>query len=241
MRKEGGVTMIDFHTHILPGMDDGSASVEQSIAMLQEEAKQGVKVVVATPHFYPEDESVEAFLARRAKAEDELRKEIEKHQDLPQVVVGAEVYYFTGISDSEILQKLTIGDSRYVMVEPPLAPWAERVYRELDGIVLQQGLVPIVAHVDRYIRPFHIYKIPERLMAMPLLVQASGEFFENKRTKRIALKMLKKGQIHLLGSDAHNMAERAPNLGTATDIIREKLGEEVLEVLSQNSMAILKI
>lgn len=232
--------MIDFHTHILPGMDDGSRSLEQSVAMLREAKSQGVEWIVATPHFYPEDESVESFLERREKAEAALRKEMAKHEDLPQVVVGAEVYYFTGISDSDILQKLTIGDSRYVMVEPPLSPWPERVFRELEGIVLQQGLIPIVAHIDRYVRPFRTYKIPERLSAMPLLVQASGEFFLDKRTKNMALRMLRKGQIHLLGSDAHNMEERCPNLGQAAEVIRKKLGEDLLEEISQSSRELLR-
>ena len=221
--------MIDFHSHILPGMDDGSQSVAESIAMLREEAKQGVTTVVATPHFYPENESVDAFLTRRAQAETVLRKEMEKHKDLPKVLVGAEVYYFTGISDSDILQKLTIADSRYIMVEPPLAPWPERIYRELEGIVLQQGLLPIVAHIDRYVRPLRTYKIPERLAELPILVQASGQFFLEKKTRNMALRMLSKGRIHLLGSDAHNMEDRAPNLGPAVAAIKAKLGEPGLE------------
>lgn len=231
--------MIDFHTHVLPGMDDGSRSAAESVAMLREAKAQGVTLIVATPHFYPEDESVESFLARRDRAEAALREEMEKHQDLPRLAVGAEVYYFTGISDSDILQKLTIGSSRYVMIEPPLSPWPERVFRELEGIVLQQGLVPIVAHVDRYIRPFRTYKIPQRLAAMPLLVQASGEFFLTKGTRSMALRMLRNGQIHLLGSDAHNMENRAPNLGAAAAVIRGKLGEALLEGIERNGKEIL--
>ena len=225
--------MIDFHSHILPGIDDGSQSVEQSIAMLQEEAKQGVTLVVATPHFYPEDESVDAFLTRRDQAEALLRREMEKHENLPQLVVGTEVYYFTGISDSDILQKLTIGNSRYVLIEPPLAPWPDRIYRELEGILLQQGLMPVVAHIDRYIRPFHSRKILQQLARLPIMVQASGEFFLNKKTRNMALRMVKAFRIQILGSDAHNMAERAPNLGPAISLIKEKLGEEALEYIRE--------
>ena len=232
--------MIDVHTHILPGMDDGSASVEQSISMLLSAAAQGVTTVVATPHFYPEDEAVESFLARRDKAEAALRLEMEKYENLPELAVGAEVYYFTGISDSNILQKLTIAGSRYVLIEPPLAPWPERVFRELEGIVLQQGLIPVVAHVDRYLRPFHKDKIPEKLAQLPVLVQASGEFFLQRRTMRKALRMLKKGQIQLLGSDAHNMAQRRPNLGPAATLIRKKLGEAILEDIRNNSLEMLQ-
>ena len=60
--------IIDFHSHVLPGIDDGSKSVEQSIAMLKREAEQGITHVVATPHFYPQEDRPEKFLRRREKA-----------------------------------------------------------------------------------------------------------------------------------------------------------------------------
>ena len=69
---------IDFHTHILPGIDDGSASVEESIELLKAEAAQGITKVVATPHFYANYDSPERFLERRAKAKVLLDEEIKK-------------------------------------------------------------------------------------------------------------------------------------------------------------------
>ena len=65
----------DFHTHVLPGMDDGSASLSESIAMLREAFQQGITHVVATPHFYPQKDSPEEFLRRRQVAEDRLREQ----------------------------------------------------------------------------------------------------------------------------------------------------------------------
>lgn len=231
--------MVDFHTHVLPGIDDGSQSVEQSIAMLRQAAEKGVTTVVATPHFYRERESVESFLERRAQAEALLRQELEKHEDLPRVIVGAEVYYFPGISNSASLQKLTIGNSRYVMIEPPLPPWNDRVFRDLEKILLQQGLIPIVAHIDRYIRPFHTYGIPQKLSGMTLVVQASGGFFQDKKTQNMALRMLKKGGIQLLGSDMHSDQHRTQDIPAAAEVIRKKLGDTVLEEIFQNSKRIL--
>ena len=93
--------LIDFHSHILPGIDDGSKALEMSIQMLRMEAQQGIGHVVATPHFYPQYDTPERFLRRRAAAEIALREEMQKHTDLPALSVGAEVYYFSGISDSE--------------------------------------------------------------------------------------------------------------------------------------------
>ena len=84
----------DFHSHILPGIDDGSTSVEESIALLRMEAEQGVEHVVATPHFYPNYQSPEEFLQKRADAELKLRREMEKYEGLPRLV-WAQKYIFS--------------------------------------------------------------------------------------------------------------------------------------------------
>ena len=84
----------DFHSHILPGVDDGSTSLEESLAMLTLEAEQGVRHVVATPHFYAHHDTPEAFLSRRAAAEAMLREALKDHPELPGFTVGAEVYFF---------------------------------------------------------------------------------------------------------------------------------------------------
>ena len=96
-------TVTDFHSHILPGIDDGSASLQESIAMLKMEAEQGIRHVVATPHFYPRHDSPERFLSRRDDAEARLREEMEKYPWLPSLEIGAEVYFFRGISESDVL------------------------------------------------------------------------------------------------------------------------------------------
>ena len=86
--------MIDFHCHILPKMDDGSDSINTSLAMLREEHTQGVNRVVLTPHFYCEEESIEAFLQRRKKAFSALQTAISDHphaDDIPELCLGAEV------------------------------------------------------------------------------------------------------------------------------------------------------
>lgn len=217
--------IIDFHSHILPGIDDGSSSVEESIAMLQKEAKQGICHVVATPHFYPQQDKPERFLERRAKAEFILRQEMERYDGLPELSVGAEIYYFSGISRSDVLKELAIDHGRCVLIEMPQPPWTEKMYQELVDIYERQGLTPILAHIDRYIRPFHTYKIPERLEQMPVLVQANASFFLNASTQRMALRMLRKDQIQLLGSDCHNLSSRAPNLGPAVRVIRDRLDQ----------------
>ena len=233
--------MIDFHTHILPEVDDGSDSLETSIAMLRAEAAQGIQRVVATPHFYAQHDTPEKFLVRRAEAECRLREEMAKYPGLPELSIGAEVYFFPGISNSDILQELTIDKKRCIIVEMPMSAWTDRMFRELEGIYTKQGLTPIVAHVDRYIAPFHTHRIPQRLQELPVLVQANADFFLHRSTKRMALRMLREEQIHLLGSDCHDLTGRKPNLGDAVEVISRSLGADILEHIQLHQKEVLHI
>lgn len=229
----------DFHTHVLPGMDDGSGSVSESIAMLREAFLQGITHVVATPHFYPQKDTPEEFLRRRQIAEDRLREQMARETDLPSLSVGAEVYFFPGMSNSDTLSLLTIGKNRYIMLELVNSPWSEYIYQEVQGIYEKQGLTPIIAHVDRYIRPFRTYGIPYRLEELPVLVQANADFFLNRRTASLALRLLKSDRIHLLGSDCHNLSDRAPNMGNAAQVIARRLGAEALERIGSYEQVVL--
>ena len=232
--------IVDFHSHILPGVDDGSACLEESIAMLRMEAEQGIRYVVATPHFYAQHDSIEDFLERRAEAELRLREEMAKYENLPGLAVGAEVYYFRGISQSDVLQKLTIGHNPFCMIEMPMATWTDTMYRELERIYRDQGIRPIVAHVDRYFSRFRTFGIPEKLEELPVLVQANASFFNGSSSSR-AMKMLRKRQIHLLGSDCHNTHSRQPNLGKAVERIKKHAGMEMLEYIVEYQHDVLGI
>ena len=119
---------VDFHSHILPGVDDGSKSVEESLELLRMEAQQGIRHVLATPHFYASHDTPERFLKRRAAAWEKLRAAMANEPGLPEVTLGAEVYYFNGISDSDVLKELTIGKKRFILIEMPLPPWTDRMY-----------------------------------------------------------------------------------------------------------------
>lgn len=231
----------DFHSHILPGIDDGSASLAESIEMLRAEAEQGIGHVVATPHFYPRYDDPETFLTRRDAAEAALREEMAKNTGLPQLTVGAEVYFFRGMSQSDLLPRLTIGGKKCILIEMPPTPWSEDIYREVEQIWEKQGIIPIIAHIDRYIRPWHTYGVPKRLEKMPVFVQANAEFFLNRSTASLAMRMLRRDQIQLLGSDCHDLTDRKPNLTGAVQMIRQKLGEEAIRRIRQYEETCLNI
>ena len=233
------MAVTDFHSHILSGMDDGSASQEESLAMLRLAAAQGIDHVIVTPHFYPRHDSPDRFLARRDLAMARLREAMGDETELPQITLGAEVYFFRGMSESDQLSQLMIEGTNCILIEMPVSPWTEDMYQELEEIWARRGILPIVAHIDRYIRPLCTHGIPERLSQLPVLVQANAEFFIDRRTAGMALRMLRADKIHLLGSDCHNMNTRKPNLDAALQRIRSKLGEAALQRIVKHEQEIL--
>ena len=106
--------MIDFHTHVLPGMDDGAADEETSLGMLRLCTEQGVDTVFATSHFYADEEDPASFLKRRAEAFRRLREAYaaggNDAGEIPTLLPGAEILYFPGLSDCEELKPLALGD-----------------------------------------------------------------------------------------------------------------------------------
>lgn len=218
--------MIDIHCHILPGMDDGSQSLTESLSMLKACAAQGIRWIAATPHFYAWENGPEEFLRRRAAAAQRLQTVC--RPGLPRLKLGCELYYFEGISRCEALDALRLEDTRLLLLEMPLTRWTKRMLREIWEIQNRQGIVVLLAHMERYLR-WQEPEVWDALLDWGVLNQCNAEFFLRWSTRRRALRMLREGRIHLLGSDSHNMAKRPPRLGAALDVLdlreRELLNE----------------
>ena len=122
----------------------------------------------------------------------------------------------------------------------PYELWTDHMYRELEDICIRQSLTPIVAHVDRYLGWPETLGVPKKLSKLPVFVQVNTNFFLLPRTRGRALRMLKRGQIQLLGSDCHNLTDRAPNLGDAVSRIQKKLDEPVMDYLLAAQSAVMK-
>lgn len=229
--------MIDFHSHVLPNVDDGSRSVEESIQLLKMLAKQGAKTVCATPHFIAVDESPEAFFIKRQKALDALLPELS--DDLPEIRVGAEVLYFSGISHLKGLSRFCIEGTRFLLLEMPFSVWNEHIVKEVLELSCSGEFQLILAHIERYL-PDMPKELFSQLLEYDVIMQSNASFFLNFRTKRKALKMLRDGEIHLIGSDCHNIRSRHPKLAAARAVISRKLSEEFLEFYDERAQRFLE-
>ena len=121
----------------------------------------------------------------------------------------------------------------------PESPWSDRMYQEISDLHKNHGLTPIIAHVERYFSPFRTYGIPEKLAEMPVMVQSNANFFLRSGTRRMALNMLSKHKIHLIGSDCHNLTSRPPNLAEAVQVIEQKIGPSALRWIESNQDRVL--
>lgn len=216
--------MTDFHSHILPGVDDGSKSIEESLLMLELLSNQGINRVVATPHFYANDESVEEFLERRQKAFDLIS---ESSTVIPQVVQGAEVKFYDGISRLKDLKSLCIQGTNLLLLEMPFNKWTEYTVRELIDISSDGRVTVVLAHFDRYLS-FQKSDVWYRILDSGILLQMNADYINNFFSRQKALSFFKKGAVHFIGSDCHNMNNRVPEIGKAIDILEKKLGNQYM-------------
>ena len=218
--------MIDFHSHILPGIDDGSKDTVMSLKMIRELYRQGVDTVCATSHFYATQRSPSHFLERRQEAWEALEPLLP--DVAPDIILGAEVLYFPGISRMRELPDLCFEGTNILLLEMPFHTWSDYYIREVKELAHSGEFTLVLAHIERYYfkQPVSVW---DDFLDLDILMQSNADFFLPFGTRRKALKLLKEERIHLLGTDTHNLTTRAPRLAEAREMIEKHLGEKVLD------------
>ena len=222
--------MIDFHSHILPGIDDGSRDPQMSVRMIRALRKQGVDTLCATSHFYATQRTPSHFLERREEAWEALQPVLP--EDAPEILLGAEVLYYPGITHMAELPNLCLEGTDLLLLEMPFHTWSDYYIREVKELANSSELTIVLAHIERYYfkQPVSVW---DDFLDLDIIMQSNAEYFLPFRARRRALKLLRDGRIHLLGSDAHNMTTRAPHMAEAREMIRKHLGEETLEEIDE--------
>lgn len=237
--------VIDFHSHILPGIDDGSKSCAMSLEMLKAMKEQGVDFVVASPHFYYLRQNYESFMLKRENSYKELQNAIfnaglEEGKTVPKILLGSETAYAFEIEKYEKLDSLCIEGTNALILEMPFTEWSMKEIDALADIIYTRNLTIVIAHIERYLQ-VEPQKILQALFELPVYIQMNAGQFIPLFGRKIVLKYFKNNQAHLLGSDAHNMEDRAPNIDSARKIIKNKLGQEKLNEIDETGKKILNI
>ena len=219
--------MIDFHSHILPQIDDGSKSYDETIEMLEEAKNAGFEKIISTSHY------IEKYYEINEEQRLQLLKNI-NFQDI-KLYLGSEIYV-----TNEIVQLLkdkkasTINNSRYVLYELPMHSKnindKEIIYR-----LVENGYVPIIAHPERYSYVQEAPEYVEELAEMGALFQSNygsiiGMYGE--KAKKTVKKLLKQNLIHFLGSDVHRPEQIYPKISKILKKLNKIVSQEKLEELT---------
>lgn len=223
-------------------MDDGAATAKLSLEMLRKQAEQGVRVVVLTPHFYRERENVEHFLSRRARAMARLQAAVDalpeaEREQLPRLVLGAEVAWRPNMRHWEQLEQLCIGSTCNMLLELPHTRWNDQVLNTIYNL-LNQGITPVLAHLERYFQPGRRTAV-EHIMSMGVPVQISTGALQRPVAGRRLARFVGRERNVVLASDCHNMTSRMPNMAAGVERLRQKLDQETVEEILQRGMQLI--
>lgn len=202
-------------------MDDGSRDLDESLALVGMQRSQGIDTIVATPHFYANDESVDSFLKRREHAHDKLISAL-PYEDLD-LRLGAEVRYYPGISRMSGLSQLRVDGKGILLVEMPMSNWGRSAIDELSGMSRHGDLM--LAHVDRYFK-FVSMDVWWELHNVGIMMQLNADAFVSLASRHKAISFLKNGLCQVVGSDCHNLTTRPPKIDIAYKMIEKKFSDE---------------
>ncbi len=224
---------VDLHTHLLPAIDDGPASLDETIALLRLAHEQGTRALVATPHmFLPPWDLREPEMVRVAF--DDTVSQLDALSGLPGSEFLGELSLHLGAENSlspEFLEALaarrvvSIAGGLYLLIE--ISPYFSSSM--LDAAVervLRAGFVPVLAHVDRHPELVRNPARLARLVAMGMIVQLNASSLRGPSPLvRDALALLDARLVHVIASDAHDTGRRPPDLRQAADVLGRRFGE----------------
>jgi protein-tyrosine phosphatase len=227
--------LIDIHTHILPGIDDGARNINESLEILRELINQGVTEVIATPHIITGVyNNTKKIIDKKI---EKLKSEIIANKLPIKLYKGAELYYEPNIIEKTKQEELNLAGSKYILIESDLQRFPDNFEETLYQFQVA-GYVPILAHAERF-TPFlndfnHLIDIANR----GILVQInSGSFFGDygENVQKLAHKILQTGCVHFIASDVHGPKKRPIMLKEVYQFLSENYTEDLAKLLLEEN------
>lgn len=233
---------IDLHCHVLPGLDDGAQTMEESLTMLRQAEKAGFSGLIMTPHHHirrgmASPEQIKAALAV-------MQEHIDAEGLSLRLYPGNELYYahdsVEKLSRGEVL---TLAGSNYVLTEFSFGATFQEIRQGLLELS-QAGYYPVLAHIERYECMTDAPQLCGELYDMGVYIQVNAGSFlgdAGRKPKKLVSMLLKEDLIHFVGTDAHDTKKRSPEIERCVKYIKKKAGEETVErLLRKNAQAVLE-
>lgn len=238
---------MDIHSHIIPGVDDGSQSMNESVKMIEQAYAENVRVIIATPHFGVRNPDYNDKVA--VSRLNELKKIVDRKFPGMKLFMGNELYYSVGTLES--LQKKwarTLGGTNYVLIEFSTDVEYEKIAKAVEEM-RWNGYWPIIAHAERYQCLVEDMDLAEQLVRNGAYIQINARTFMRTKKKRDkkkrffleqnrewSMELLKKGLVHFIASDCHSTGTRRPVYESAVKEIIDQGGEGELRAIVKTNI-----
>ena len=220
--------MIDIHSHILYGCDDGAKTIEESLELLKAEKRQGVDLVYFTPHFHTEKNNLEEYSLLIKEHYNNLLLKTNT-PEYPKIKTGFEVHYFSGMKNCDCLDKLALSGTNLILTELDFFNITEDVIEEICEFSWYTGYIPVLAHIERYHKFPGFKKLLKEIKKNKVYCQITAASFLNKNIfKKEAFKLLKEGYVNFIASDTHSLEKRPPKIKEAFEEISKKCGKDII-------------
>lgn len=220
------MAIIDMHCHILPGVDDGSQNMKTTLKMLQIAAEEGITHMVATPHYKQGRHNVSPETA--AKLVGDVQNLADENNLGITILQGNEIMFFSDLGeDFEAGKFTTMNGSRYLLIEFYPDEDYVRIRNAVDA-TQNMGLIPVLAHVERFMVLRKDPKKVEELKRSGAMIQINASSVAGEQgfgTKQFVKKLLKDEIVDFIGTDAHHYENRAPRIQKCAEYLYKKFDE----------------
>ena len=200
----------DFHCHILPGIDDGAADLDVSRGLLQMQAAQGVRTVIATPHYRHHQQSVRRFLENRQAAYEEVAAHA--FDGMPHILLAAEVALERNLSEVKDIAALGCAEMNTLLIELPLfESYHKWMAEEIEEISYRTRKQIMIAHLDRYVDMYSTKDYADILNIPDAIFQFNLSTFSDRKAKKLLKQLVKDEYPLVFGTDCHNLTGRKSN------------------------------
>ena len=229
---------IDFHSHFLPGIDDGAKNTSVGCEMAHESFKQGTEYLVATPHFYPFDSiTIDEAITKRDEALYKiLSYSKENHISIPKIIRGFEVAYDKSLLSMDNLDKFCIDNTNHILLELPYGNWSKNLVEEIYELSIS-GYNIILAHIERYLsingeRVLNFVDLDVKFqISCSVPIKGEDRMFLNY--------LIKNKRYCIMGTDMHNMDTRPCDISDSFKRFEKKYKKEAEDLFYNNSYKIL--